>query len=46
MPPEIVKLANTILSHPVKIEVTPESKTVEAIKQAVYFVAKSDKKNY
>ena len=44
MPPEIVKLANTILSHPVKIEVTPESKTVEAIKQAVYFVAKSDKK--
>ena len=44
MPPEIVKLSHTILSHPVKIEVTPESKTVEAIKQAVYFVAKPEKK--
>jgi len=44
MPPEVVKLSNTILLHPVKIEVTPESKTVEAIKQAVYFVARPDKK--
>lgn len=44
MPPEIVKLANTILVKPVKIEVTPESPTVEAIKQGVYYVAKSDKK--
>ncbi len=44
MPPEIVKLAKTILSNPVKIEVTPESPTVEAIKQSVYFVSKSDKK--
>jgi ATP-dependent RNA helicase RhlE len=44
MPPEIIKLANTILSNPVSIDITPEFKTVEAIKQAVYFVAKSDKK--
>ncbi|MBZ0199668.1 MAG: DEAD/DEAH box helicase, partial [Ignavibacteriaceae bacterium] len=44
MPPEIVKLAKTILLNPVKIEVTPESPTVEAIKQSVYFVAKTDKK--
>jgi ATP-dependent RNA helicase RhlE len=44
MPPEIVKLSNTILSNPVKIEVSPESKTVEVIKQAVYFVARPDKK--
>ena len=44
MPPEIVKLSNTILTNPVKIEVSPESKTVEVIKQAVYFVSKSDKK--
>jgi len=44
MPPEIVKLSNTILSDPVKIEVSPESKTVEVIKQAVYFVARPDKK--
>jgi ATP-dependent RNA helicase RhlE len=45
MQPEIIKLANTILSNPVKIEVSPESKTVEVIKQAVYFVARPDKKN-
>ncbi|WKZ70361.1 MAG: DEAD/DEAH box helicase [Melioribacteraceae bacterium] len=44
MPPEIVKLANTILVDPVKVEVTPESPTVEAIKQSVFYVAKSDKK--
>jgi ATP-dependent RNA helicase RhlE len=44
MPAEIVKLARTILVNPVKIEVTPESKTVEAIKQSIYYVAKSDKK--
>lgn len=44
MPAEIVKLANTILVNPVKIEVTPESPTVEAIKQSIYYVAKSDKK--
>ena len=44
MPPEIIKLANTILSNPVSIDITPEFKTVEAIMQAVYFVSKSDKK--
>ncbi len=45
MPPEIVRLSNTIVTNPVKIEVSPESKTVEVIKQAVYFVSKPDKKN-
>ena len=44
MPTEIVRLSNKILNNPVKIEITPETKTVEAIKQAVYFVSKSDKK--
>ena len=44
MPPEIVKLANTILVNPVKVEVTPEQPTVEAIKQSLYYVAKKDKK--
>lgn len=44
MPSEITKLANSILINPVKIEVSPELKTVEVIKQAVYFVTKSDKK--
>ncbi|MEJ2494432.1 MAG: DEAD/DEAH box helicase [Ignavibacteriaceae bacterium] len=44
MPPEIVKLSNTILTNPVKIDISPEVKTVEVIKQAVYFVSKPDKK--
>ncbi|MBI9070866.1 MAG: DEAD/DEAH box helicase [Melioribacteraceae bacterium] len=44
MPAEIVKLAKTILDKPVKVEVTPESSTVEKIKQSVYYVAKPDKK--
>ena len=44
MLPEIVKLSNTILTDPVKIEITPEIKTVEVIKQAVYFVSRPDKK--
>ncbi len=45
MPPEIVKLARTILVKPVKIEVTPESTTVEAIKQSLYFVDRPEKKD-
>ena len=45
MPPEIVKLARTILVKPVKVEITPEQPTVEAIKQSVYHVSKPSKKN-
>ena len=45
MPAEIVKLAKTILTNPVNIEIAPQSKTVEVIKQAVYFVSRPDKKN-
>ncbi|MFZ2379871.1 MAG: helicase-related protein, partial [Trichococcus flocculiformis] len=43
MPTEIEKLAGTILSNPVKVEVTPVSSTVEVIHQSVYPVAKTDK---
>lgn len=45
MPSEIIKLANSLLSNPVKIEIVPEIKTVEVIKQAVYFVSKPNKKS-
>lgn len=45
MPPEIEKLANAILTHPVKVEVTPASSTVEMIQQSVYFVEKKEKKD-
>ncbi len=44
MPPEISKLANTILVNPEKVAVTPVSSTVDTIDQSVYFVEKKDKK--
>ncbi len=43
MPPEISKLAHTILKSPEKIEVTPASTTVEKIDQTVMYVEKKDK---
>ena len=43
MPPEIVKLANTILHNPSKVEVTPVSSTADTIKQFIYFVDKGNK---
>lgn len=43
MPPEIQKLAGTILTNPKKIEVTPESTTVENIKQTAMYVDKENK---
>ena len=45
MPREIVQLAQTILTNPVRVEVTPVSSTVDAIQQSVYFVDKSNKKH-
>jgi ATP-dependent RNA helicase RhlE len=45
MPPEIVKLADTILVKPEKVEVTPVSSTVDIIQQSVFYVDK-DNKNY
>jgi ATP-dependent RNA helicase RhlE len=43
MPPEIVKLSNTILHNPIKVEVTPSATTVDIVKQFVYFVDKGNK---
>lgn len=43
MPPEIVKLAGTILHNPSKVTVTPVSSTVDIIDQYVYFVDKGNK---
>ncbi len=43
MPPEIVKLASTILNNPAKVSVTPVSSTVDIIQQFVYFVEKENK---
>ncbi|MEJ7780883.1 MAG: DEAD/DEAH box helicase [Daejeonella sp.] len=44
MPPEIQKLANTILVDPEKVEVTPVSSTADTIDQSLFFVEKGDKK--
>lgn len=44
MPPEIQKLASTILTNPSKVEVTPVSSTADTITQGVYFVEKNDKR--
>ncbi|MGC3944067.1 MAG: DEAD/DEAH box helicase [Chryseolinea sp.] len=44
MPAEIRDLANSILNHPVRVEVTPVSSTAETIQQELYYVAKDDKR--
>ena len=43
MPAAITKLAATFLKSPVRVEVTPQSTTVERIEQAVMFVERTDK---
>ena len=45
MPPEIQKLASTILVNPLKVEVTPASTTAETVQQSIYFVEKKDKRS-
>jgi ATP-dependent RNA helicase RhlE len=45
MPSEIASLANSILTKPVKVEVTPVSSTAQTISQAVYHVEKTEKKH-
>jgi ATP-dependent RNA helicase RhlE len=43
MPPEIAKLADSMLHEPVKVYVAPPASTVDAITQSVYFVNRSGK---
>jgi len=43
MPPEIAKLANSLLVSPVKVAVAPISSTAEKIDQLIYMVSKQDK---
>jgi len=45
MPPPIVELANTILTNPVKVEVTPPSSTVDKIDQQLYHIDKNNKRH-
>jgi ATP-dependent RNA helicase RhlE len=43
MPPEIRKLAHTMVYNPIEINVTPVSSTAQTVKQSVYFVDKNEK---
>lgn len=43
MPKDIEVLANTILKNPIKVEVTPESSTVEKIEQSICLINKENK---
>ncbi|MFC5447072.1 DEAD/DEAH box helicase [Paenibacillus aestuarii] len=43
MPLEITSLVDSLLTNPVKIEITPVSSTAERIKQTLYFVDKPNK---
>ncbi len=45
MPPEITKLVDSLLTNPVKVEVTPVSSVVEVIRQDIYMVDKHNKSN-
>lgn len=44
MPNAIVKLASAFLTDPIRVEVNPQSTTVDRIAQQVMFVARPDKK--
>jgi ATP-dependent RNA helicase RhlE len=44
MPPEVSKLARTLLTDPVKVEITPQSTPVERIEQSVRFVDRGNKR--
>ncbi len=45
IPNEILKLANSMLKDPVRIEVTPPETMLEMISQSLYHVTKKDKTN-
>jgi ATP-dependent RNA helicase RhlE len=45
MPADIVKLSQTILKNPVKVEVTPEVTTAEKVEQQMYMVNYADKRS-
>jgi ATP-dependent RNA helicase RhlE len=43
MPPEIVRLAGSIVYKPFKVEVTPSASTVDIVDQFVYFIDRGNK---
>jgi ATP-dependent RNA helicase RhlE len=45
MPPEVVRLAEQILTQPVRVEVTPSATTVDQVRQQVYLVQTEHKRD-
>jgi ATP-dependent RNA helicase RhlE len=45
MAPKIMSLADKFLRDPIKIEIAPESTTVDTVGQSLYTLQKADKKN-
>jgi ATP-dependent RNA helicase RhlE len=45
MPSDIAKLSKELLKNPAMIEITPESTTVDAIEQKLYYVDRNNKKH-
>ncbi|MFA5543368.1 MAG: DEAD/DEAH box helicase [Bacilli bacterium] len=43
MPYEITQLANKILTNPIRVAITPVTKTLDTINQSVFYVSKSNK---
>jgi ATP-dependent RNA helicase RhlE len=43
MPPKISELANSLLHHPVRVEVAPQATTVQLVQQKVLFVDEGNK---
>ena len=45
MPKQINELAQSYLSRPIRVEVTPPGKTADKVTQSVHFIAKAEKPN-
>jgi len=43
IPPEVKKLANSILNTPIRIDISPEKPTLENLKQSVFLISKNKK---
>lgn len=43
IPHEIIKLANSILNKPIRVDITPEQPTLEIIQQSIFLVSKNKK---
>ena len=46
MPAEVEQLANTLLHHPQKVEITPDVRTPDKIEQIIHFVATAEKRAF